>query len=272
MRKFYSFIFFYFVVSYSYPAFSSDYESRVSEVILGGENRVIILDYKKLQNGIKQINWQLTTTEIDGLPDDFDLKLMEVDDQKSVDENSKILISSSASAVVLIDRETKKLLFYAIAPNAHSVEYLPNDRIAIAMSTSQGGNRIAIYDAAKSNIPLFQDELYSGHGVVWNEDKKLLYVLGYDQLRAYSLEAWESENPQLSLKQKWQLPETGGHDLFAPTSDYHLISTSNKVWKFDNITGEFTPFGPIASEKQVKSIYYNDETKELIYTKGGTNW
>jgi hypothetical protein len=44
------------------------------------------------------------------------------------------------------------------------------------------------------------------------------------------------------------------------------------VWKFDINTEQFSPFQPIANEENVKSIYFNEETNEVAYTKGEISW
>jgi len=250
----------------------SNNASSIFELIVGGDDRILILNYDSLIDGTKKINWELTTSEIIGLPDSIYPMLIPVDDHKSVANDKKLLISSSSGAVVLLDRETKKSEFFAIAPNAHSIDYLPNNRIAVALSTAEDGNRIEIYDSRKSAVPIFNDTLYSGHGVTWNEDRKLLFALGYDELRAYKLVNWDSDVPKLELEKKWKLPESGGHDLFAPTSNYLLASSSNRVWKFEIDTENFMPFDPIANEKNVKSIFFNNTTGELLYTKGENDW
>lgn len=246
--------------------------SSIDELILIGDDQIIIMDYEKSTAGNKHINWQLKSSEIKGLPDSMLRYFNTLDDAKSVENDSKILISSSGGGVVLVDRKTKESLFYSRSPNAHSVEYLPNDRIAVALSTAEKGNSIELYDVNQSDVPLYTDSLYSGHGVTWNESRGLLYALGYDQLRAYSLENWDSENPELNLVREWTLPETGGHDLFAPTENNLLLSSNESVWEFDLDSEQFAPFQPIANEKQVKSVYVDETTKEIVYTKGEVSW
>jgi len=242
------------------------------EIIVGGDNTVLILDFEKSNDSIKEINWQITTSEIINMPDTMIRHMKTIDDHKSVDNNSKILICSSSGGTVLVDRTTKECLFYAITPNAHSAELLPNNRIAVALSVTKNGNSIELYDVDKSNVVLFKDSLYSGHGVTWIEKRQLLYALGYDVLRAYSLVDWETETPSLKLENEWKLPETGGHDLFASSDDQLLLSTSYAVWKFNINNNEFSPFEPIANEPQVKSVYYDEKTGHLVYTKGEIDW
>lgn len=247
-------------------------ESKGGELIVGGDDKVIILNYDNSVDSTLHIVWELKASDIINLPEHMIGYFRSIDDHKSVDNNSKILISSSSSGVVLVDRETKECLFYAIAPNAHSIEYLPGNMIAVALSTAEGGNSIELYDAEVSDKVLYRDSLYSGHGVTWLEGRRRLYALGYDQLRAYSLTDWDTESPKLQLEQEWILPETGGHDLFASSENQLLISTSEAVWKFNIDKELFEPFEPIADEPDVKSVYYNEETGHLIYTKGEISW
>ncbi|OJV35601.1 MAG: hypothetical protein BGO33_13785 [Bacteroidia bacterium 43-41] len=248
-------------------------ESKGSqEIIVGGDDVVMILDFNYSTDSIKKVNWYLKTSEIPGMPDSMIRYMKTVDDHKSVDNNARILICSSSGGTVLVDRATKRCLFYAITPNAHSVEYLPGNRIAVALSTADKGNQLEIYDADRSDTVLFKDSLYSGHGVTWMEERNLLYTLGYDELRAYSLVNWDSPNPGLQLEESWTLPETGGHDLYASSENQLLISTSKKVWKFDLNNNTFGPFHPIANEPDVKSVYYDEKADHLIYTKGEISW
>ncbi len=242
------------------------------EIIVGGDNRVMILDFAESDSTDIKVNWSLTTSEVPNMPDTMIRYLKTVDDHKSVDNNTKILISSSSGGTILVERETKNCLFYAITPNAHSVEYLPGNRIAVALSITENGNQLQIYDVNQSNNVLFSDSLYSGHGVVWIAQRNLLYALGYDELRAYSLADWDTPNPALKLEEKWTLPATGGHDLFASSDNQLLITTSKNVWKFDLERRVFEPFDSLANVPNVKSVYFDEKSGHLIYTKGEISW
>lgn len=242
------------------------------ELIVGGDDKVLIIDYDKSNDSIVEIVWELKASEIINLPEDMVKHFRTIDDHKSVDNNSKILISSSSGGVALIDRNTKKCLFYAVAPNAHSIELLPGNIIAIALSTATKGNSLELYSSEESNRILYRDSLFSGHGVTWIENKKRLYALGYDQLREYSLSNWDTNEPGLKLEQEWTLPEVGGHDLFASSDNQLLISTDKHVWSFTIENENFQPFEPIANEVAVKSVYYDEKTGHVIYTKGEISW
>ena len=260
------------LVFFLFVAVSCSESKRPREIIVGGDNVVMILDFDSSADSVKKVNWYLKTSEIPDMPDTMIRYMKTVDDHKSVDNHAKILICSSSGGTVLVDRTTRKCLFYAITPNAHSVEYLPGNRIAVALSTANKGNRLEIYDADRSDTVLFSDSLYSGHGVTWMAGRNLLYALGYDELRAYSLANWDTPSPGLQLEEKWPLPETGGHDLYASSENQLLITTSKKVWRFDLNSKTFEPFAPIANESNVKSVYYDEKADHLIYTKSEISW
>jgi hypothetical protein len=130
-----------------------------------------------------------------------------------VDGGRKILITSSGGAVALVERSTLKVLFYAAAPNAHSAEVIPGNRVVVACSTNPEGNRLVLHDLAVSDTPLAFDELTGAHGAVLDEERGLLWALGTFELRAYSLKELTASPPSFVRKQTHTLPNEGGHDL-----------------------------------------------------------
>lgn len=153
------------LVFFLFIAVSCNESRRPREIIVCGDNVVMILDFNNSADSVKKVNWYLKTSEVTNMPDTMIRHMRTVDDHKSVDNHTKILICSSSGGTLLVDRATRKCLFYAITPNAHSVEYLPGNRIAVALFTADKGDRLEIYDAGRSDAVLFGDSLYSGHGV-----------------------------------------------------------------------------------------------------------
>ena len=246
--------------------------SRPLELIICGDDQVIVVDYETSDTNNLNILWRWDASEASDLPKIFQEYMRSTDDCKPVDDNKKILISSSSGGVVLVDRETKQSLFYTHAPNAHSAEWLPNNRIVVALSTASGGNSIELYDVDKPGTVLFKDSLYSGHGVVWMPETEQLFALGYSELREYSLENWNTEKPELHLENSWELPDPGGHDLISVSESRLLLTSHVGVWHFDIPEEEFSPFSPLASMQNVKSVNYDEITQRLIYTKGEISW
>src|SRR5699024_7989396 len=113
--------------------------------------------------------------------------------------------------------------------------------------------------------------LYSGHGVVWNSKYKKLFVLGYDELRAYKLSR-EEDAVDLTIENRFELPSVGGHDLSLMNSDKFLITTLEDVFVFDFTNKSFAPFNKLKGLKNVKSVNYNSFTEHLVYTKAEESW
>jgi hypothetical protein len=242
------------------------------QIIICGDDQVIVVDYETSDTNHLNILWRWDASEADDLPQVFKEYMRSTDDCKPVDDNKKILISSSGGGVVLVDRKTKQTLFYTQAPNAHSAEWLPNNRIVIALSTAAGGNSIELYDVDKPGVVLFKDSLYSGHGVVWMPEKERMFALGYSELREYSLKNWDTKKPELQLENSWELPGPSGHDLISVSESRLILTSHDGVWNFDIPKEAFTPFALLESVQDVKSLNFEENTQRLIYTKGEISW
>ena len=151
-----------------------------------GDDKAMIIDPANVRNNASGIVWQWENSEAKDLPSIYRKLLKPLDDCKPVDNGTKLLLTSSGGATLLVAVATKQVLFYARTPMAHSAALLPGGYIAVANSTHPEGNSIEIYHIDHSEKVICKDTLYSGHGVVWNEKRKLLYVLGFDELRAYT--------------------------------------------------------------------------------------
>lgn len=170
----------------------------ISELIVCGDQHVIILDADQSTAEENVVIWRWHPDSSDILPAAYkDQYLATIDDAKPVMAGSQIIISSSSGGVVLVERSTGEVLAYTTVGNAHSVEVLPNNRMVVAASTNPKGNRVAVFDRVPDAKPLFHDSLYSGHGVVWDDQRQLLYALGYAELRAYELVDWTTDQPAL---------------------------------------------------------------------------
>lgn len=244
-----------------------------NELLICGDNKVWIIDKDKSEGENVEVIWQWENSNvIDQAPEEYQRYLRTMDECKFVDNGSKLLLTASSGGVVLIDRETKKCLFYAYAPMAHSADLLPNNKIAVALSTNPKGNSIEIYDISKPEQVLFKDSLYSGHGSVWIEGRNRYYALGFDQLREYSLIDWNSFSPKLKLERAWTIPGKGGHDLVKISNNELLVSEHHGVSIFNIDEEKFEPFVPLDTTRNIKSVNYNKKTNGLIYTKAEISW
>lgn len=247
-------------------------DRKPDEIIACGDDQVILIDKKASDRENIKILWRWKVSDANDLPDAYQKLLIPTDECKPVDGTKKILITSSGGGVVLVDRKSKKSLFYAHSPMAHSAEILPNNRVVIALSTHDDGNSLEVYDLKESEKVIFKDSLYSGHGVVWMNNMKSLFALGYNELRRYSLKYWDSNKPELLLEENWTLPDNGGHDLMSISDTKLIITTTKSVWIFNIPEKEFSQFELLKQMSNIKSVNYNDSTGDLVYTKGEISW
>lgn len=244
-------------------------------VAVCGDDKVWIIDFSKSEGTDREEIWFWQADKsVKGLPAEYIDRLQTIDECKAVDNNTKMLITSSSSSCLLIDIPTKEVLFYAKVTNAHSADLLPNGRIAIALSVNNSGtgNALELYDVKQPEKCIYRDSLYSGHGVVWNPKRESLYVLGFKELREYKLKDWQSQSPSLDRVAEWELPINSGHDLSPVGDDRMLISGREGVVWFDIEKQEFSPFEPLKDVRGVKSVNLDPKTNRLIYTKGETSW
>lgn len=250
------------------------HDSNPQELIVCGWDEVYVLDTAGESLSAPPKTWSWKGKECRTLPEKHRGLFGSTDDCKPIDRGNQILISSSASGVALVERKTRQALFYANVKNAHSVEMLPGRRIVVAASTNPEGNRLVLFDASQSDKPLWHDELYSAHGVVWDTQRQILWALGYDQLRAYHLAAWKSATPKLERIATYVLPDKQGHDLQAiPKDNNLLITTHHHVYLFDRERHTFTLHPLLKDKERVKSVSINGKTGQLAYTQAeGQNW
>ncbi|HOK45482.1 MAG TPA: DUF6528 family protein [Bryobacteraceae bacterium] len=236
------------------------------ELIVCGWDEVFILDMAA-QPPVKVWSWK--AADRPELPESMRDKFKTTDECKPVD-GGRILITASSDGVALVERASGKVLFYGIASGAHSAEMLPGGRIAVASSTGRGplNNSLVLFDSRKSGEPLFHTELRSGHGVVWDEKRQVLWVLGGSQLRTYTLAKWDTEKPELVMTAEYTLPDRGGHDLSpVPGTDLLSVTTERHSWLFDRTKRVFLPHPRLADDVNVKCITIHPVTKQTVWTK-----
>ena len=249
-------------------------DTKPNALIICGWDEVFTLDVSDPSVATPEKTWSWKGKECLKVPETHRGLFGTTDDCKPVAGTDRILISSSGGGVALVERQTNETLFYARVGNAHSVEILPNNRMVAAASTNAEGNRVVLFDLARSDKPLWHDELYSGHGAVWDAKRQILWALGYDQLRAYHLADWDSDAPHLVRVATYRLPDNGGHDLQpVPGDDNLIVTTNSNVYLFDRDSLMFAPHPQLKDQARVKSVSIHPKTGQLAYTQAeGQNW
>ena len=183
-----------------------------------------------------------------------------------------LLIVSSSSGVALIQRDTKKCLFYASARNAHSACLLPQNRIAVASST--GGDQLLVFSRNQSGYPpLTSIPLKGAHGVHWDKQSGVLWALGDDELLRCNI-AEKDGKVSIIVKKRWKLPSYGGHDL-SPVAGKKAfyITTNSQVYQFNTDTGQFSIFTPMKGFALVKSVDQMTINGSIVFHQATSqNW
>jgi hypothetical protein len=245
-----------------------------TELVVCGADEVFILALGAGATPAHQKVWSWRAADSPEIPAAMHAAFRTTDDCKPVDGGRRILISSSGGAIALVDRETRRALFHARVTNAHSIEMLPGGRIAAAasVSTAATGNRLVIFDGA-SGRELASDALRSGHGVVWDEARGVLWALGGDVLRAYTV--GPAGGPvRLERTFELALPDEGGHDLIAiPGSSRLFVSAVRRCWYFDRDRRELSPHDALADQVNIKSYTVHPRTGRIAYIQAESpNW
>ncbi|MCC7176751.1 MAG: hypothetical protein IT159_16265 [Bryobacterales bacterium] len=237
------------------------------ELIVCGWDEVFILDMSA-RPPVKTWSWK--AKDRPELPDAMKTRFGTTDDCKPVDGGKRILITSSGDGVALVERATGQVLFHGTAGGAHSAELLPGGRIAVAASTSKNerNNSLVVFDVRKSGQPLFETELASGHGVVWDARRQLLWALSGSHLRTYRLVNWEGDRPELAKVDEYPLPEKGGHDLSPLDANRMLaVTTVPAAFTFDRDKRTFAPYSEFAGLDNVKCISMHAKTGRIAWTR-----
>ena len=248
--------------------------SRETELLVCGWDEVFVLALGEGPAPAHRKVWSWRAADSPEIPPDMHALFRTTDDCKPVDGGRKVLISSSGGAVALVDRATRRASFFARVTNAHSIEMLPGQRIAAAasVSTAGTGNRLVIFDAATGK-ELASDELRSAHGAVWDEARSVLWALGGDVLRAYTVGA-AGGSTKLDRTFEIALPTEGGHDLVAiPGSSRLFLSTVRRCFYFDRERRQFSPHDALGDRPNIKSYDIHPRTGRVVYIQAeGRNW
>ncbi|WP_367874572.1 DUF6528 family protein [Luteolibacter sp. Populi] len=215
--------------------------------------------------------WSWRAKDCEGLPEGMKGAFATTDDCKPLEGGKKLLVSASSGGCVLLEMPAGKALWWARVKNAHSIEGLPGGLIAVAASTGKEGNKVLLFDSAVPEKVVAEIPLHSAHGLVWDEPRKILWALGFEELLACELKAEES--PALEVKARYPLPDKDGHDLRAvPGAADLVLSTHGHVWRFDREKKEFRKDPELGDRKLVKCVEPNAAGRLLVIKASEEHW
>ncbi|MDA0935485.1 MAG: hypothetical protein O3C51_18725, partial [Planctomycetota bacterium] len=121
---------------------------------------------------------------------------------------------------------------------------------------SSQGNALTRWSLDDPSAPMQEIELRDAHGVVQDPETRLVWALGGDELVALA-----TGDDGLAVRARFPLPDSGsdrpagGHDLVLdPVTGLLLLSDVSRLWTFDRTERSFSPFAPLPTVDDVKSI------------------
>lgn len=241
--------------------------TQATTLLVCGDTYVYAVQPDQIPNGEHMNNGIIWT--FDARDVCFQMGLMQsnmdhVDDCKPIDNNERILITSSAHWAMIVDYATKKLEFWTKkCTNAHSAEMLPGNKIVVACA--EGTDQLQLYDRTRNDELLHTVSLPAAHGCVWDDQRQRLYAIGKKKLGIYRLEGAETDTPQLVEEAAITTPKTGTHDL-TRVDDHTLCVSGRNSYFFDLDTHTFTELTQFNGRTAIKSVNYNIKTNEAWYT------
>ncbi len=154
-------------------------------------------------------------------------------------EKDVIIATSSGGKAYVIDYETKTTLWETSQSNApHSIEMLPNGDVVVACS---GGNSwqtagcLVYYPLATGKTgKSCEIPVPSCHGVQWDPEQELLWVLGYYGMQGVSVKDGQLI-PVSGLEVEFD-NDVGGHDLSPVYGQpgMYWVTAHKFLWLFDS--------------------------------------
>ena len=128
----------------------------------------------------------------------------------------------------------------------------------------------------QSQVVLAGADLYSGHGVVWDYKRNVLYAAGGDVIKIFKINGLGTDKPSFELVRSIKAPQGGIHDINR-VDDNTITVAGNKAYLFNVDTEQFTEMPLFSGSTALKSLNYNAETGEVWYTdatfpEGDESW
>ena len=152
-----------------------------------------------------------------------------------------LCVTSSAGFIGLAEYPSGKKIWEDFASDygPHSIDYLPSGNIVVALSGNghEGMQELRLYACDEDGIPTSDYSkvpFASAHGVVWDEERNLVWALGRTTLAAFAVEG-TPQAPVLKQVDGLGCPiPPHGHDLSISIADRsRLYISSNSVYLFD---------------------------------------
>lgn len=205
--------------------------------------KIVVLDLSKENPAAASaVVWQWKASKSDmnftGGSHLDDVKLREV--HGGLFNGQVVGVTTSGGLVAVVEYPSGKCLFNANASGwgPHDIEILPNGLVAVALSGNgnEAKSSIRIYRAkSKYDTEYVELPINSGHGVLWDPQRNVLWGLGGTELNAYEVGGSPATKPTLTKKSGMGVARFSGGHCLAPVygnPDRLWISSGNAVFQF----------------------------------------
>ncbi len=147
---------------------------------------------------------------------------------------------------------------HSAANNPHSVELIPGNIFVVASST---GGALRFFDLGGNPNKYLEIAYPDAHGVLWDPENQILWALGSNMLKAYTV--GRSGSGEIVAEEVAErnsvVPTAGGHDLAPVYGDKNQlwITSNSMVYKYDKAKKSFAtnfPGSDIIKKKGVKGV------------------
>jgi Family of unknown function (DUF6528) len=245
-------------------AWAGDQGDSAQPIVLTEQasDQILVLDSDPAAWESATIRWRWRPSEANGLGHlthawgaPSDAKLRHRGDQ------AYLLTSDSLGLAAVVPYPQGTGAYWAVdvtrQSNAHSIELLPDGNVAVAASR---GGWVRVYTASQGagSTTYAEFPLVDGHGVYWDDARKLLWALGGSQLVALRVGGTPAA-PVLTQVRTADLPTPDGHDLqpVARDPDRLWVSTDQEVYQYSIRRSAFLQDYPGAgriSQPTVKAV------------------
>ncbi len=181
-----------------------------------------------------------------------------------------VCITSSSGYMCVAEYPSGKCLWEATASGygPHSIDYLPNGNVAVVCSgnTDYKKGCVRLYTASlgKNSIRNASKTVYGAHGVLWDDDYQVLWVLGDNTLCAFRI-GGTAKDPTLTEVTSLCTHSgiSGGHSLSVMASDPDTLwITGSGVWTFKKSSGTLTTSVPGESVITASAVKSHDSYED----------
>lgn len=215
-------------------------------------------------DGPGQVLWRWCAAEDPAMPPDHVAAFATLDECKPMqlgDRQVVVVTASWSGGVAVIDRASRRTLFSAPLPMAHSAAILPDGSLVGAGST--GCDRLLHWRLGVPE-PLASIALPHAHAAVPDPRRGLLWSGGGQQVVAYDI-GLEQGHPRHVI----DMPDDGVHDLvWDGAGDALICSTDEAVWRIDPDSRKVVAWDPLHRMRWVKGIAPPINGGPLCFQKG----